>query len=291
MPARIIDGRAVAQSLHDEVAAEVAALSLRGERPPSLHVVLCGDHAASATYVRNKTRVAEKVGISLTLHTPAESSTTLELVELVDRLNNDEAVDAILVQLPLPPHVDQSAVVIAVAPDKDADGFQPLNFGRLAQGGLIAAPPCTPSGCIELMRRHDIVMRGARAVVLGRSTIVGRPMALMLLNEDATVTICHTRTRDLEAICLEADILVVAIGHPGTVTAAHVKPGACVIDVGITPGDGGVHGDVDFDSVSAVAGHLTPVPGGVGPMTIAMLMRNTVTLARARRGGAAAVTG
>jgi methylenetetrahydrofolate dehydrogenase (NADP+)/methenyltetrahydrofolate cyclohydrolase len=218
------------------------------------------------------------------VHTPPASSTTEDLLDLVHRLDDDEAVDAILVQLPLPAHVDAARILDAVAPEKDVDGFHPRNLGLLAEGRPRIAP-CTPSGCMELLRRYDVPVRGARAVVIGRSVIVGRPMSLLLLNADATVTVCHSRTRDLPAVCREADILVAAIGRAGFVDASFVKPGACVIDVGINRVDGRLCGDVDRASVEPVAGWLTPVPKGVGPMTIAMLMRNAVDLADARRAG------
>ena len=287
MAAITIDGRGVAASMHADIAAEIEDFRARGHRAPALHVVLCGDDPASATYVRNKERIAHKVGIAFTLHRPAAAATTDELVALVEGLNRDDGVDAILVQLPLPDGVDSAAVMLAVSPEKDADGFHPLNFGRLAEGHPGPTLPCTPAGCMELLRRYEIPVAGANAVVVGRSAIVGRPMALMLTNADATVTVCHSKTRDLPGVCRAADILVVAMGRPGMVTADFVKPGACVIDVGTTPQDGKVHGDVDFESVAQVAGYLTPVPGGVGPMTIALLMRNTLGLARAH---AAALT-
>ncbi len=288
MTAIRLDGKAIAATIHEEVATAVAAMRAEGHRAPSLHVVLCGDNEASATYVRNKRRIAEKIGIDFVLHTPPQDSTTSDLLAIVRRLNEDPGADAVLVQLPLPRQIDEQAVVTALDPLKDADGFHPLNFGHLAEGRPGPALPCTPAGCMEILRRHNIPLSGASAVVLGRSTIVGRPMALLLTNADATVTVCHSRTRDLAAVCATADILVVAIGKPGMVDATYVKPGACVIDVGTTPIDGRVHGDVDAESVNEVAGHLSPVPGGVGPMTIAMLMRNTVILAQARHAAVAA---
>jgi methylenetetrahydrofolate dehydrogenase (NADP+)/methenyltetrahydrofolate cyclohydrolase len=204
-------------------------------------------------------------------------------VALVRSLDADESIDGILVQLPLPKHVDAEAVTACISPEKDADGFHPYNFGRLAEGHAAVVAPGTPLGCMELLRRSDVPIRGSRSVVIGRSAIVGRPIALMLTNADSTVTICHSRTPDLAAVCREADILVSAIGRPGMVDASYVKPGAFVIDVGTTPRDGVVLGDVDRQSVEPVAGWLTPVPGGVGPMTIAMLLRNVLALARARR--------
>jgi methylenetetrahydrofolate dehydrogenase (NADP+)/methenyltetrahydrofolate cyclohydrolase len=283
MSATIIDGRAVADAIEEGVRQRVAALVATGAAPPGLEVVLCGDDPASATYVAGKSRASARVGIRSVVHTPPVSSTTEELVALVERLDADDAVDAILVQLPLPAQVDQDRILDAVAPEKDVDGFHPRNLGLLAEGRPGIAP-CTPSGCMELLRRYDVPVRGARAVIVGRSVIVGRPMALLLLNADATVTVCHSRTRELAAVCREADILVAAVGRPGLIDASFVKPGACVIDVGMNRVDGRLCGDVDRASVEPVAGWLTPVPRGVGPMTIAMLMRNAVDLAEGRRG-------
>ncbi len=286
MTATIVDGKAVAAELRAELATQVTEMTTAGSPPPSLAVVLCGDDPASAIYVRNKGRAAERAGVRFTLHRPPEESTTEELVALVRSLDSDETVDAILVQLPLPSQIDPDAVMACISPEKDADGFHPYNFGRLAEGHPGVVAPGTPLGCMELLRRSGVTLRGSRAVVVGRSAIVGRPLALMLTNADATVTICHSRTRDLASVCHEADILVAAIGRPRMIDAAYVKPGAFVIDVGTTPQDGVVVGDVDRDSVEPVAGWLTPVPGGVGPMTVAMLLRNTIALARARRGRA-----
>jgi len=283
MTATIIDGKAIAAAIRDEVAAEVAAMRAAGDAPPHLAVVLCGDDPGSAIYVRNKGRAAEAIGMGFTLHTPPPTAATDQLVELVSQVVADPDVDAVLVQLPLPRQIDQARVVECVVAEKDADGFHPLTFGRLAEGAAVEVGPCTPMGCMELLRRQDIRVAGSRAVVLGRSTIVGRPMALLLLNADATVTVCHSKTADLAAVCREADILVSAIGRPGLVTANFIRPGAAVIDVGTTLVEGTVRGDVDRGSVEPVAGWLTPVPGGVGPMTVAMLMRNTTRLARARR--------
>ncbi|MFZ0178644.1 MAG: bifunctional methylenetetrahydrofolate dehydrogenase/methenyltetrahydrofolate cyclohydrolase FolD [Candidatus Dormiibacterota bacterium] len=284
MSAVIVDGKAIAAELRAEIAAEIAAMIETGSRPPSLAVVLCGDDPASAIYVRNKGRAAERAGVQFALHRPPAESTTAELVDLVGRLDADPDVDGILVQLPLPAHIDAQAVTERVSQGKDADGFHPYNFGRLAEGHPAVVAPGTPLGCMELLRRSGISLRGSRAVVIGRSAIVGRPLALMLTNADSTVTICHSRTQDLASICREADILVAATGRPRMVDASYVKPGAFVIDVGTTPRDGVVVGDVDRDAVEPIAGWLTPVPGGVGPMTIAMLLRNTLALARARRG-------
>jgi len=282
MTATVVQGRPIADAIEEEVRLRVAEAVDAGARPPGLEVVLCGDDPASATYVAGKSRASARVGIRSVVHTPPSTSTTEELLALVRRLNNDDAVDAILVQLPLPAQVDSARILDAVAPEKDVDGFHPCNLGLLA-GGRPRIAPCTPSGCMEMLRRHDIPIRGARAVVVGRSVIVGRPLALLLTNADATVTVCHSRTRDLPAVCREADILVAAVGRPGLVDASYVKPGAFVIDVGVNRVDGRLVGDVDRASVEPVAGWLTPVPGGVGPMTIAMLMRNAADLAEARR--------
>lgn len=283
MTAVIIDGKAVAAGIREALAADVSRMQSASVAAPSLAVVLCGDDPASALYVRNKGRAAAGIGVRFTLHTPGAGTTTEHLVDLVRDLDADAGIDAILVQLPLPQHVDTSAVVECLSPGKDADGFHPYNFGRLAEGHPAVVAPCTPLGCMELLRHYDVPVRGARAVVVGRSTIVGRPLALMLTNADATVTVCHSRTAELASVCAEADILVAATGRPGMIDASYVKPGACVIDVGTTPRDGAVLGDVDRATVEPVAGWLTPVPGGVGPMTIAMLLRNTVALARAHR--------
>jgi len=276
MSAVIVDGKAIAAELREEIAAQIVAMTDDGSRPPSLAVVLCGDDPASAIYVRNKRRAAERAGVQFTLHTPPAESTTAELVDLVRRLDDDDGVDGILVQLPLPAHIDAHAVTECVSQGKDADGFHPYNFGLLAEGHPAVVAPGTPLGCMELLRRSGMAVRGSRAVVIGRSAIVGRPLALMLTNADSTVTICHSRTPDLASICHEADILVAAIGRPRMVDASYVKPGAFVIDVGTTPQDGVVVGDVDRETVEQVAGWLTPVPGGVGPMTITMLLMNTI---------------
>jgi methylenetetrahydrofolate dehydrogenase (NADP+)/methenyltetrahydrofolate cyclohydrolase len=286
--ATIIDGSAVAKTIRAEIAAEVASMAAGGLAPPHLAVVLCGDDPASATYVRNKSRAAERAGIRFTLLTPSADSSTADILDLCARLSDNPDIDGMLVQLPLPRQIDAGAVLEAVPVAKDADGFHPLNLGRLAAGGAPPVLPGTPLGCMELLRRSGVPIAGSRAVVVGRSIIVGRPLALLLVNADATVTVCHSKTRDLAAVCREADILVAAIGRPGMITSDFVKPGAAVIDVGTTPVDGQLLGDVDRASVEPVAGWLTPVPGGVGPMTIAMLLRNTLALARARRPAAVA---
>jgi methylenetetrahydrofolate dehydrogenase (NADP+)/methenyltetrahydrofolate cyclohydrolase len=282
--ATIIDGKSLAATVRAEVGARARALTDAGIRP-GLGVVLCGDDPGSQIYVRNKGRAAEELGMFVDQQTPAADSSTADIVAAVQRMNDDDRIDGILVQLPLPSHIDPDAVLDVLRPDKDADGLHPVNMGLLAQGAKPLSVACTPAGCMEMLRRYDVPMRGSRAVVVGRSALVGRPMAMLLLNADCTVTMCHSRTVDLPAVCREADILVAAIGRAGMITADHVKPGACVIDVGISRVDGKVRGDVDRDSVEPVAGWLTPVPGGVGPMTIAMLMHNTVSLCAARRGG------
>lgn len=283
MTAVLIDGKAVAAGVREQIALDVARMRDAGETPPTLAVVLCNDSQASAIYVRNKGRAAERAGMNFRLHQPPLDSSTESLVQLVQALNADSDVDGMLVQLPLPPQVDAEAVGDAIAPEKDADGFHPLNFGHLAEGRRATVVPGTPLGCMELLRAYEIPVRGARAVVIGRSVIVGRPMATLLTNADATVTVCHSKTRDLPAVCREADILISAMGRPRMVGASFVKPGAAVLDVGTTPEDGSVVGDIHRASVEPVAGWLSPVPGGVGPMTVAMLLRNTLALAQARR--------
>ncbi len=283
MTATIIDGSAIAKTIRAEIATDVATMVEAGHAAPHLAVVLCGDDPASATYVRNKGRAAERAGIRFTLHTAGGGSSTAEILDLCARIREDPGVDGMLVQLPLPRQIDSAAVLEAVPAAKDADGFHPLNLGRLAAGAAARVVPGTPLGCMELLRRSGVPIAGSRAVVVGRSVIVGRPVALLLVNADATVTICHSKTRDLAGVCREADILIAAIGRPGMITAEFVKPGAAVIDVGTSPVEGRLLGDVDRASVEPVAGWLTPVPGGVGPMTIAMLLRNTLALARDRR--------
>ena len=304
MPARLLDGNAVAAEIRREVADQVRWLGLRGLRP-GLAVVLSGNNAASEIYVRNKVRTSQELGICSEKLTPPASVSTEELLNLVHSLNSRAEIDGILVQLPLPPQVDSRAVLMAVSPEKDVDGFHPLNVGLLStqRPGLT---PCTPTGIMELLRRSSIDIAGRNAVVVGRSDIVGKPMAMLLLNANATVTVCHSKTRDLAAVCRTADILVAAIGRPGMITGEFVRPGAVVIDVGMSritdAGEfqrffGGnerrerefrekgstLIGDV-HPEVAAVAGALTPVPGGVGPLTIAMLMANTVTACKRRRG-------
>jgi methylenetetrahydrofolate dehydrogenase (NADP+)/methenyltetrahydrofolate cyclohydrolase len=283
MSAVIIDGRAVAAAVRADVATRIGELTAAGI-PPGLGAILCGDDPGSAVYVRNKARVAEELGIHFDLQRPDAASSTGDILELVHEMNEDDSIDGILVQLPLPAQIDPDVIQVATDPDKDADGLHPFNFGRLAQGAPAKVVACTPAGCMELLRRYDVPLRGARAVVVGRSALVGRPLGMLLLNADCTVTFCHSHTADLASVCRQADILVAAAGRPGMITADHVKPGACVLDVGTTKVGDKLRGDVDRESVEPVAGWLTPVPGGVGPMTVAMLMDNTVALCAARRG-------
>ena len=280
MSARIIDGKAVAAALRAEVAARVTGLSFQ----PGLTVVLVGDDPASAVYVRSKDRAAREAGIAAhTIRLPAETTEAALLAE-VRRLNDDPSVDGILVQLPLPDHIRAQAVIESIDPAKDVDGFHPLNTGHLADGRPTLVP-CTPAGVMKLLAHADIPLSGARALVIGRSTIVGRPVAALLLGANATVTIAHSRTRDLPAECRRADVVIAAIGQPEFVQGDWIAPGATVIDVGINRlPDGRLVGDAAYEACAAHAGAITPVPGGVGPMTIACLMENTVKAALARRG-------
>jgi methylenetetrahydrofolate dehydrogenase (NADP+)/methenyltetrahydrofolate cyclohydrolase len=300
---RILNGIEIAATIKAEVATQVHSLATHGIRP-GLAVVLVGHVAASEIYVRSKVKTCGELGIYSEMLTPPGSVTTGELLSIVAGLNARDDIDGILIQLPLPSHVDTRLLLEAVSPDKDVDGFHPINAGRL-QSGRAALSPCTPAGIMEILRRSDLPVAGKNAVVLGRSEIVGKPIAMMLLNASATVTICHSRTGDLPRFTREADILVAAIGRPGFVTAAMVKPGATLIDVGINrltdpadvnrffPGDSDraasfakrgstVIGDID-PAAFALSGAYTPVPGGVGALTIAMLMQNTVLAARMRR--------
>lgn len=281
MTARVIDGKAVAAALGTQVAERVARLPFR----PGLAVVLVGDQPASAVYVRNKNRSAEMAGLVAQTIRLSASASQAELLAVVARLNTDPDVDGILVQLPLPPQIAQRDVIEAIDPAKDVDGFHPLNVGRLSDG-LPTLVPCTPLGVMRLLADAGIALAGARALVLGRSAIVGKPVAALLLAADATVTIAHSRTRDLAVECRRADILIAAVGKPAMVRGDWIGNGATVIDVGINRlPDGKLSGDVAFDEALRVAGAITPVPGGVGPMTIACLLENTVTAAERRRSG------
>ena len=280
--ATLIDGKAVAKLVRAEVAQGVAAFRAQYGRAPGLHVVLAGDDSASAIYVRNKEKAALETGFEGKVHRLPASVSEEQILGLVRELNRDHAVDGILVQLPLPNGMRSDKVLETVSPAKDVDGFHAVNVGALWSGqrGLV---PCTPRGCLRLLDEVGVKLDGARAVVVGRSNIVGKPVAALLLARHATVTIAHSKTRDLAAICREADVLVAAVGRARRLGADFVKPGAAVIDVGQNlDAAGKLCGDVDFDAVEKVAGSITPVPGGVGPMTIAMLLENTLTAAHAR---------
>ncbi|WPC04164.1 bifunctional methylenetetrahydrofolate dehydrogenase/methenyltetrahydrofolate cyclohydrolase FolD [Pseudomonas benzenivorans] len=281
-----IDGKAFADKLRAEVAVDASRFAQEHGRQPGLAVVLVGDDPASQVYVRTKMRQAAEVGIASFPHLLGADASEAELLALIDSLNRDDRVDAILVQLPLPASINEKVVIEAIDPAKDVDGFHPYNVGRLS-GGRAALVPCTPLGCLLLLQDRLGDLSGLKAVVVGRSNIVGRPMAQLLLNADCTVTTVHSRSRNLAEECRQADILVVAVGRPGMIGAEHIKPGATVLDVGINrieaaEGQGQLVGDVDFAAASAVAGALTPVPGGIGPMTVACLLRNTLTAARQR---------
>jgi methylenetetrahydrofolate dehydrogenase (NADP+) / methenyltetrahydrofolate cyclohydrolase len=278
--ARVIDGKAVAAEVRAGVAEGVRELaSSKDGRSPGLATVLVGSDPASEIYVSSKRKQCDEVGMRSIHHHLTEGTPAGELLDLVDQLNADEDVDGILVQLPLPGHLDQDQVIARIDPAKDVDGLTATSAGLLAQGrpGLV---PCTPRGVAELLRHAGVELKGAEAVIVGRSILVGRPLASLLLGEDATVTVCHSRTRDLAAACRRADVLVAAVGSPRLIGTEMVKPGAVVIDVGTNRTDEGLVGDVDFDAVREVAGAITPVPGGVGPMTIAMLLANTLHAAR-----------
>lgn len=303
MPARILDGTKIAGEIRAEVTAQAKSLTAAGIRP-GLAVVMVGHHPASEVYVRGKVKSSQEVGLYSEQHTPPESATTEDLLALIAELNRRDEIDGILVQLPLPTHIDAKKILLAVDPAKDVDGFHPMNVGYLStqRPGLV---PCTPAGVMEILRRSQIPIAGQEAVVVGRSDIVGKPVAMLLLNQNATVTVCHSKTRDLAEVCRRADILVAAIGRAGMITSEYVKPGATVIDVGINK----ITDRKEFDrffagnkkreetflakgstlvgdvhpEVAGIAGAITPVPGGIGPLTIAMLMANTVKAAMLRR--------
>jgi methylenetetrahydrofolate dehydrogenase (NADP+) / methenyltetrahydrofolate cyclohydrolase len=283
MAATIIDGKAVAQGLRAKVRDEVAVFTAETGRRPGLATVLVGNDPASAVYVGSKQKACAECGITGFDHRLPADTPQEELAALLDELNADDQVSGILLQLPVPPHIDGTQMTAKVDPDKDVDGLTPLSAGRLALG-MAGLRPCTPEGVITLLDAYDVELKGAEAVVLGRSNLVGKPVAQLLLQRHATVTICHSRTRDLEAVCARADVLVAAVGQPKLVGPAHVKPGAAVIDVGTNRTEAGLVGDVDFEAVRDRAGLITPVPGGVGPMTIASLMANTLRAARLQAG-------
>ena len=276
MSAQLIDGKTLAQEIRQEIAQDIELLVGQTGVCPGLAVVLVGDDPASAVYVRNKKKACDTAGLYVDDHALPATTTQEELLKLIDQLNNDPKIHGILVQLPLPSQIDSQTVLNTVSPDKDADGFHPYNIGRLVAGDPVFVP-CTPKGVMRMIESTGQSVKGKRAVILGRSNIVGKPVAMLLMHQHATVTICHSRTTDLPGMCKEADILVAAIGKAQFVKSDMVKPGAIVIDVGINRlDDGRLVGDVDFEPVKEVAGWLSPVPGGVGPMTIAMLLANTL---------------
>jgi len=288
MSARLIDGKAAAAAIRAEVAERVADFIQRTGRPPGLATVLVGEDPASAVYVRSKNRSTAEAGMAGFAHNLPDTTSEAELLQLVADLNADERVDGILVQLPLPAQIDATRVIETIEPGKDVDGFHPMNAGRLATG-LPSLVPCTPFGCLHLLKAELGSLAGLDAVVIGRSNIVGKPMAQLLIAESATVTVAHSKTRDLPGVVRRADVVVAAVGRPEMVRGHWIKPGAIVIDVGINrvpteDGKGRLVGDVAFDEAAEVAAAITPVPGGVGPMTIAMLMRNTLVAAHRREG-------
>ena len=275
MGAKLIDGKLISSQIKDELKAKTDKLIEEGKRVPTLAVILVGSDPASQVYVRNKKKACEYIGYKSLSYELEENTTQEELLQLIDKLNNDDTVDGILVQMPVPAHIDDKAVIEAISPSKDVDGFHPMNVGKLCTGekGFVS---CTPAGIIQLLKRSDIDISGKGCVIVGRSNIVGKPMMMLMLRENATVTVTHSRTKDIAEVCKRADILIVAIGKAGFVTKDFVKEGAVVIDVGINRNaeTGKLCGDVNFDEVLPIASYITPVPGGVGPMTIAMLMYN-----------------
>ncbi len=275
---RIIDGKVISAAVKENIASEVAELKKRGINV-GLAVIIVGNDPASEIYVANKKRACEALGIISEEYKLPQETTEAELLSLIGRLNRRKSINGILCQLPLPPQIDEKTVINSIAPEKDVDAFHPQNVGRIMVGDYDFVP-CTPAGIMEMLKFEHINPEGKRCVVIGRSNIVGKPMAMLLLHKNGTVTVCHSKTRDLKQICLEADILVAAVGRAGFVTADMVKPGAVVIDVGMNRENGKLCGDVDFNAVSEKASAITPVPGGVGPMTIAMLMKNTLTAAK-----------
>lgn len=284
MAARLIDGKALAQTIRERIAKDVAELHARTGIRPGLAAILVGDDPASKLYVKNKQKACDAAGIYVDEHKLPASMTQTELLALIEKVNHDPKVHGILVQLPLPKQIDSKVILDAVSPLKDADGFHPYNMGRMVEG-MAMFTPCTPKGVIKMIESTGVAIEGKRAVIVGRSNIVGKPAALLLMHRNATVTVCHSKTRDLPAVCREAEILVVAIGKPRFVTADMVQEGALVVDVGVNRlEDGTFVGDVDFGPVSQRAGWISPVPGGVGPMTIAMLLDNTLDSARRMAG-------
>lgn len=275
-----LDGKVLSKQILDGIAAELGELHEQQAPVPKLVVVLVGNDPASEVYVNKKAKTADKIGMASDVLRFPEATTEAELLAEIQRLNNDPGVHGILVQLPLPKHLAEERVLTRIHPEKDADGLHPLNLGKLVQGLPVTAQPCTPAGIMALLDAYEIPLEGRHAVVVGRSNIVGKPVGMMLLARNATVTYCHSRTRHLSDITRQADVIVAAVGIPGMIKASDVKDGAVVIDVGINRLDGKLCGDVDTDAVAEKASFITPVPGGVGPMTIAMLMRNTLNLYR-----------
>jgi methylenetetrahydrofolate dehydrogenase (NADP+)/methenyltetrahydrofolate cyclohydrolase len=271
----VVDGLALANALRDGMAAEIAELGRAGHRPPQLTVVLVGDDPASRSYIKGKQRACSRIGADSAEYLLPESTSEKELLDLIDSLNRDDAVDGILVQLPLPDHIAPEVVAEAVDPAKDADALHPLNFGRLLLG-TAELVSCTPLGVMAILDHHQVELEGRHAVVIGRSNIVGKPVSILLQQRNATVTMCHSRTRDLDAMCRSADILVAATGRARMVKGDWIKPGAAVMDVGVSEVDGKLVGDVDFEAAQGIAGLITPSRRGIGPMTITMLLRNTL---------------
>jgi methylenetetrahydrofolate dehydrogenase (NADP+)/methenyltetrahydrofolate cyclohydrolase len=281
MTATLIDGKAIAQQVRTELRREIESWVSGGGRRPGLATVLVGDDPASAVYVGGKQRACAEVGIEGFAHDLPADTSEADVVSLLQELNADDRVSGILLQLPTPDHIDGSHLTTLIDPAKDVDGLTPVSAGLLAKG-LPGLRPCTPAGVIKLLHRYDVPLEGAEAIVVGRSDLVGKPVSALLLAENATVTMCHSRTRDLPEVCRRADVLIAAVGRPEMIQGSWIKPGATVIDVGINRTDSGLVGDVEFASAAEVAGMITPVPGGVGPMTIAMLLRNTLQAARAQ---------
>lgn len=281
MSATLLNGKEIAAKRKEALKKEVEALKAKGITP-GLAVILVGEDPASQTYVRAKRKACEKIGINSVLIEKEATITEEELLEEIDRLNEDESIDGILVQLPLPSHISEQAVIERISPEKDVDGFHPINIGRMMTNQETFLP-CTPHGILVMLKEANIELEGKHVVVVGRSNIVGKPVGQLLLNEHATVTYCHSRTKDLRSLTSQADILIVAVGRANFIGADDVKEGAIVVDVGINRMDGKLYGDVDFDAVKEKASYITPVPGGVGPMTITMLLENTILSARKRR--------
>jgi methylenetetrahydrofolate dehydrogenase (NADP+)/methenyltetrahydrofolate cyclohydrolase len=275
LTAELLDGKKTASLVRERIAEEVEELKAEGKGVPGLAVVIVGENPASKVYVGQKEKACKAVGFNSILHRLPEETTQEELLSLVDKMNNDPEIDGILVQLPLPRHMDSDSIIAAIRPEKDVDGFHPINMGKLVTG-LKGTEPCTPKGIMYILNEYGVELEGKRAVVLGRSNIVGKPIAHMLMAKNATVTICHSRTKDMANYTRDADVIVAAVGKPKFLTADMVKEGAVIVDVGINRLDSGLVGDVDFEALKEKASFITPVPGGIGPMTIAMLLQNTL---------------